>query len=101
MPTLLQRLPRMRRFWSAVELPVAAGGALDAFGLGGWIDNMTAVTRGVPAFYEPSATAWRGARAELGIERAAYYSVEPLRRTLDSLTDLAAVKRGGTRMTVD
>jgi NTE family protein len=61
---------------------------------------MTTVMHGIPAFFEPNLAALRGARASVGVEQAAYYSTEPLRRTLGELVDFDSLRRSATRLTV-
>ncbi len=45
--------------------------------------NMLAVTNGVPAFFNPNPMAFLSPHNKLGADAAGYYSVEPLRRTLE------------------
>jgi NTE family protein len=68
--------------------------------MGNWVANMTTVMRGIPSFFEPNLGALRGTRAKLGVESAAYYSTEPLRRTLTELVDFEGMRDGSTRLTV-
>jgi NTE family protein len=95
-----QRLERLRSFWSHVEQPAGGAGPLDWLGMGNWVANMTTVVRGIPSFFEPNLGALRGTRAKLGVESAAYYSTEPLRRTLAELVDFEGMSVGRTRLTV-
>jgi NTE family protein len=95
-----RRLERLQAFWEHVEQQVAVAGPLDWLGMGNWLANMTTVVRGIPAFFEPNLAALRGAQAPVGIERAAYYSTEPLRRTLSELIDLEYLCECHTRLTV-
>jgi NTE family protein len=94
------RLERLRQFWSQVEQRWPEWGVLAALGLGGLAPNAATVMNGIPAFFRPNPQAWRGVRADVGIEQAAYYSTEPLRETLLALVDFAHLGDGGTRMTV-
>ncbi len=95
-----QRIERLNAFWSHVEQPATSAGPFDWLGMGNWVANMTTVMRGIPAFFEPNPIALRGTRANVGVESAAYYSTEPLRRTLGELVDFAAMASGPTRLTV-
>ncbi|HSI61259.1 MAG TPA: patatin-like phospholipase family protein [Ideonella sp.] len=95
-----QRLDRLRSFWDHVEMQAGVPGPLDWLGLGNMMANMTTVMRGIPAFFEPSAAALRGTRAQVGVERAAWYSTEPLRRTLAELVDFDSLRGSATRLTV-
>ncbi len=95
-----QRMERLNAFWQHVEQPASGVGPLDWLGMGNLVANMTTVVRGIPAFFEPSLAALRGLRANVGVEEAAYYSTEPLRRTLGELVDFAALHKSPTRLTV-
>ena len=95
-----QRMDRLNAFWRHVEQPATIAGPLDWLGMGNWVSNMTTVMRGIPAFFEPSLAALRGTRANVGVESAAYYSTEPLRRTLGELVDFKSLQEGPTRLTV-
>ena len=94
------RLDRLNAFWSHVASPARLAGPLDWLGIGNFVANMTTVMRGIPAFFEPNLAALRGARANVGVEQAAYYSTEPLRRTLGELVDFESLRTNATRLTV-
>jgi NTE family protein len=95
-----ERIDRLNAFWSHVESPATLAGPLDWLGIGNFVANMTTVMHGIPAFFEPNLAALRGSRASVGVEQAAYYSTEPLRRTLGELVDFDSLRHGGTRLTV-
>ena len=95
-----QRIERLNAFWQHIEQPATSAGPLDWLGMGNWVANMSTVVRGIPAFFEPNLAALRGTRANVGIESAAYYSTEPLRRTLRELVDFTALQSSPTRLTV-
>jgi NTE family protein len=94
------RVERLNAFWSHVELPARVAGPFDWLGMGNLVGNMTTVMRGIPAFFEPNLASLRGSRASVGVESAAYYSTEPLRRTLSGLVDFDSLNDGPTRLTV-
>jgi NTE family protein len=95
-----QRMERLNAFWRNVEQPNASIGPLDWLGMGNALANMTTVMRGIPAFFEPNLSALRGTKAHVGVESAAYYSTEPLRRTLGELVDFGSMHASPTRLTV-
>jgi NTE family protein len=95
-----QRIERLNAFWRNVEQPNSHIGPFDWLGMGNLVANMTTVMRGIPAFFEPNLAALRGSKAAVGVESAAYYSTEPLRRTLAELVDFAAMHKSPTRLTV-
>jgi NTE family protein len=94
------RLDRLKDFWRHVETPSPIAGPFDWLGMGNLVGNMTAVLRGIPAFFEPNLASLRGSRASIGVENAAYYSTAPLRRTLTGMVDFDALRSGRTRLTV-
>jgi NTE family protein len=47
------------------------------------------ISGGIPDFFQPNPAAWFNAKSALGIEKAAYYDTEPLRRTLVELADFS------------
>jgi NTE family protein len=95
-----ERMARLNEFWSHVEQPATAPGPLDWFGVHNALANVTTLMRGIPDFFEPNAAALRGTLAPVGAEAAAYYSTEPLRRTLARLVDFASIEASPTRLTV-
>ncbi|WP_395686348.1 patatin-like phospholipase family protein [Caenimonas koreensis] len=94
------RMARLNAFWKHVEQQGTIAGPLDWMGMGNWMANMTTVMRGIPAFFEPNLAALRGTRANVGVESAAYYSTEPLRRTLNELVEFKCLEGGPTRLTI-
>jgi len=95
-----RRMERLNAFWRHVEQPGYGASPLDWVGMGSWAANLSTVMRGIPAFFEPNLAALRGSRANLGVESAAYYSTEPLRRTLGELVDFSALHASPMRLTV-
>ena len=95
-----RRMDSLNAFWRHVETPATVPGPLDWLGMGNMVANMTTVVRGIPAFFEPNLAALRGTRATVGVEKASYYSTQPLRRTLAELVDFASLEGGKTRLTV-
>ena len=94
------RMARLNAFWQHVQTPATVAGPMDWLGMGNMMANMTTVMRGIPAFFEPNLASIRGTRAKVGVEKASYYSTEPLRHTLDDLVDFNSLAAGPTRLTV-
>lgn len=93
------RLARLREFWRRVELPdpllfppTSALGDVTTY----W----NTLLKGVPGFFSPNPGALAGPHARLGAGKAAYYSTEALRKTLDELIDYPAITDECTRLTV-
>lgn len=82
-----QRVPQLREFWQ--RLGNASGGG-----------NWGTLLRGIPAFFRPRMTAWAGPLVHVGLDEASYYSMEPLKGSLESLMDLSIFSRANTRLTV-
>ena len=95
-----RRVEQLRQFWSLVESPDNWLSAFSGFAMGNTFDNLRTVTRGIPAFFEPNLNAMFGTRVKVGAEQAAYYSTDPLRKTLAELIDFASIAGGATRLTV-
>jgi NTE family protein len=63
--------------------------------------NMMALFGGVAGYYTPNhALAWGGAKAALGVERAALYDTKDLEKTMTALTDPACFNSESPRLTV-
>jgi NTE family protein len=86
---VVDRLPRLREFWSNLE----------AWFAGPW-GSLTTVLAGVPGFFSPNpAVAW-GVETRVGIERAALYSIDPLKKVLPKLVDFDLINSGKPRLTL-
>jgi len=94
-----ERIEKLCEFWSRVTNDMFVPGGLPT-----WLTtatrNMLAITSGVPSFFSPNPLAFTSPHYNLGPESAGYYSVSPLRRTLEDLIDLDQLNSGDTRITV-
>jgi len=94
------RMQQLLAFWEQVEQQ-ATNLPFDPFGLSTALANMSIMMKGLPAFFKPNPAALLGNKARLGVENAAYYSTEPLARTLGELIDFEHINSSGnTRLTV-
>jgi NTE family protein len=103
------RLERLREFWARMEYKPWWGDTL-----GPWFANtrmledltnqsahMMALFGGVSGYYSLNhALTWGGAKAPLGVERAALYNTEDLTKTMTALTDPDCFNSGHPRLTV-
>jgi NTE family protein len=94
-----ERVGKLCEFWSRVQNDHFVPGGLPAWAATA-TRNMIAITGGVPSFFTPNPMAFMGPHNQLGAEAAGYYSVEPLRRTLEELVDLDQLNSSETRITV-
>jgi NTE family protein len=93
------RLPRLQEFWSRIGNRPILDPTWGSTFLGGMLANLNTMTNGVAGFFQPKAPL--GIYAPVGVERAAFYTTEPLRRTLEELVDFAYLNTKATRLTVD
>jgi NTE family protein len=106
-----KRLARLREFWATMEYKPWW---VDHPFLAPWLGNaqfledftnetarMVALFGGVAGYYTLNhALTFGGAKAALGVERAALYSTQALERTMTALTDPACFNSGHPRLTV-
>jgi NTE family protein len=84
-----RRVERLREFWRYLANQ--------------WFEpwnQLAPLLMGVPGFYYPNPALVRGADAPLGIERAALYHVDPLKKLLPTLVDFDLVNSGRPRFTL-
>jgi NTE family protein len=101
-----KRVTALKTFWHRLEQvgSAAMGSALvwpfppDPFPSAETVSTLLA---GVPGFFEPNlASFFGGPQAPLGVDKAAYYSTAPLRRTLLELADFEQLNKRSPRITV-
>jgi NTE family protein len=84
-----RRVERLREFWTGLANQ--------------WIEpwnQLAPLVWGVPGFYFPNPMLARGVDANVGIERAALYYVDPLKKLLPTLVDFDRVNSGTPRFTL-
>jgi NTE family protein len=94
------RLRKLQEFWSRLAHRPGFDEAWSSALFGGVLANLTTVLRGVPGFFEANPHAPWGIHVPVGLERAAFYTTEPLRRTLGELVDFDYLNGNHTRLTV-
>lgn len=94
------RLQRLREFWRQIEQQGPSWGPLAWLGLDNLVANARTVMQGIPTFFTPNPSAMLGINAKLGVDRASYYTTDPLRETLSSLVDFDYLGKSPTRLTV-
>jgi len=93
------RLERLRQFWSVIERRPSAWGIFSR-DIDNLATNLTTTLTGVPGFFSPNPAAAWSLQAQVGVEQAAVYSVEPLRQLLPSLVDFDLINAGKPRFTL-
>ena len=103
-----RRYQRLAEFWTRVtdrtrlDLPAGMPGNLPAWGQA-WekaFAKWMIIGGGITGFFQPNPTSWLGPLFPLGVDRASYYLIEPLRDTLASLVDFDLLNAGHPRLTV-
>lgn len=94
------RLKRLRQFWSHVESPPPGILSLFAPMFGSPATDLATLLNGVPGFFSPNAAVLKGLDAPIGVERAALYSVDPLKEFLPELVDFERLNSGDPRFTL-
>jgi len=94
-----QRLRRLEEFWRRVAHPPLSQLTAMAPLLGPWAANMLTIVGGLADFFTPNPLALLGL-TPLGTERAGFYSLAPLERTLTELVDPVQLNKGRPRLTV-
>ncbi|MGO8839606.1 MAG: patatin-like phospholipase family protein [Methyloceanibacter sp.] len=85
---VINRLERLREFWEKLDTRLPEP-----------LNQLAPLVAGVPGFYYINpALAW-GTDARVGIEQAAMYLVDPLKKLLPDLVDFRLVNSGKTRFT--
>lgn len=94
------RLDRLKQFWKLIEYewPVQAARMFPFFGAA--TANFMTMAVGNPEFFVPNPLASLAMRSDVGPEKAAFYTVDPLKKTLDDLIEADEFRRWPTRLTV-
>ena len=94
------RLSRLQEFWRRLADRRSFEEVWSSSFFGGLLTNFATIAQGVPGFFQPNPSAPWIMHLPVGVERAAFYSTEPLRRTLAELVDFEHLNRRHTRLTV-
>src|SRR5258708_11423917 len=93
------RLRKLQDFWGRVGYDRRPDQAWWSSALAAPWSNLNTMLRGIPGFFELNPEAAWGPRAELGADRAAFYSTQPLKATLRELVDFDYINGRHTRLT--
>jgi NTE family protein len=95
------RLERLREFWRRVEQKPLWGDAPFGQAIGRSAAYMMSLFGGVSGYYAPNqALAWGGLNALVGVERAAFYTIDGMRKTVGDLVDFDRLNDQHPRLTV-
>jgi NTE family protein len=94
------RMGKLQEFWAGLASRRAFDEVWSSSFLGGVFANLNTIAQGVPGFFQVNPQAPWGIHFPVGIERAAFYTTEPLRRRLEELVDFRELNGTHTRLTV-
>ena len=95
------RPERLREFWSRIERKPLLEGTPFGQLAGNAAAYMLSMFNGISGYYAPNrAIAWGGLSALVGVEQAAFYTIDDLRKTVSGLVDFERLNAGRTRLTV-
>ena len=94
------RLDRLREFWERIERKPLWGDTPWSQMAGNAADYFTTIFGGIPGYFSPNrAVAW-GLNALVGVEQAAFYTIDDLRKTVSDVVDFERIKTKHPRLTV-
>jgi NTE family protein len=94
------RLECIREFWARMERRPFWANTPFALMAGNVAAHMMTVFGGISGYFSPNrALAW-GLHASVGVEQAAFYTIDELHETLAEVIDFECVKAGPLRLTV-
>jgi NTE family protein len=95
------RLEKLREFWERVgRKPLWDGTPLGQLA-GNAASYLLSMVNGISGYYAPNrAIAWGGMNALVGVERAAFYTIDDLRKTVGNLVDFTRINSKKMRLTV-
>jgi NTE family protein len=95
-----ERLARLREFWHRAQFDLFQN-AVSSIPYGGdKVARLMAVVTGLPEFFTPNPLAAVSSVWPVGPDNAAFYSTEPLRKTLTELVNFDQINRGEIRISV-
>lgn len=94
------RLARLREFWEGATKNTPLDQFWSPLVFGNVPGNLSTIVNGIPGFFAPNAHACWGPHFPIGVERASYYTTEPLRATLSRLIDFDYLNQRHVRLSV-
>ena len=95
-----KRMEQLTRFWDMVQGKRFGDLAALWPALNGTLTNLGVYTHGIDGFFTPNPQAAWGVHTQLGVEKAAFYTTEPLHETLSELVDFKCISAKRTRLTL-
>jgi NTE family protein len=96
-----KRLDHLREFWDRVGRKPLWGGTPFGQLAGSAASYVMSIFNGISGYYAPNrALAWGGMGALVGVEHAAFYTIDDLRKTVGNLVDFTRLNAKHMRLTV-
>lgn len=95
-----RRIARLREFWDGVARKDAIDHLWPSSIFGNALANLSTILSGIPGFFAPNPQAIWGPTFALGLEKASYYSTDPLKETLGRLIDFDCLMGRRVRLSV-
>jgi NTE family protein len=96
-----ERFERMKGFWTRLERKPQWHETLFGEQAAASAASMATLLQGVAGYYQPNhAITFGGINAEVGIERAAFYTIKDFRKTVSDVVDFGRINGKQTRLTV-
>ncbi len=95
------RLDRLREFWDRVGRKPLWDGTPFGQLAGNTASYLLSIFNGISGYYAPNrAIAWGGLNALVGVDKAAFYTIDDLRQTVSKLIDFGRLNAEHVRLTV-
>jgi NTE family protein len=95
------RLDRLREFWDRVGRKPLWDGTPFGQLAGNTASYLLSIFNGISGYYAPNrAIAWGGLNALVGVDKAAFYTIDDLRQTVSNLVDFGRLNAAHVRLTV-
>ncbi len=96
-----ERYDRIKEFWARLERKPQWHETLFGERAAATAAYLATLTQGINGYYSPNhAIAFGGLHAPVGVERAAFYTIEDFRKTVAGVVDFARIDGRQTRLTV-
>jgi NTE family protein len=94
------RLDRMRELWERIERKPLWSDIPFGHMAGHAASYLMTIFGGIPGYFSPNRSVAWGLNALVGVEHAAFYTIDDLRKTVSDVVDFERIKAGKPRLTV-
>jgi NTE family protein len=94
------RIARLHDFWDGMSKRNPLDQLWPSSIFGNSLANLSTVVSGIPGFFAPNPHALLGTSFPLGLDKASYYTTDPLKETLGRLVDFDCINGKHVRLSV-